>query len=101
MELVKVENNEIIVAQETIEQMRKLNEYKVQFDILTEKVRDALKKAMSENGVKKIENEVFTAVYKAPTQRQTVDTTRLKEEGLYDEYSKFVPVKDSVTVTFK
>ena len=39
--------------------------------------------------------------YKAPSTRKTVDTARLKEEGLYDFYTKESPVKSSLVVTFK
>lgn len=101
MELIKVESNEIIVAQETLNKIKTLNEYTIQLNTLMDKVKEELMSAMKEHDIKSIDNEVFKAVYKAPTTRKSVDTQALKEQGLYDSFLKESPVKESLTVTFK
>lgn len=100
-ELIRVENNEIIVAQETLNKIKTLNEYAIQLNTLMDKVKTELLNAMRDNNIKSIDNDVFKAVYKAPTTRKSVDTQALKEQGLYDSFLKESPVKESLTVTFK
>ena len=58
---------------------------------------------MKKEDIKKYENEVLSLTYVAATERQTVDSKRLKEEnpGLYVKYSKISPVKDSVRIKIK
>lgn len=58
-------------------------------------------KTMEENGIKKFENDLVVLTYTAQTVRKTVDTEALKEQGLYDSFTKEVPVKASVKVRFK
>ena len=101
MELIKVENNEIIVAQDTLNTIKALNEYVIQLNTLMDKVKSELMNAMKEHGIKSIDNDVFKAVYKAPTTRKDVDRQALKEQGLYELFLKESPVKESLTVTFK
>ena len=101
MEIVKIENGNIVIAEDIIAEMKRLNDIKVQADILNEKVREALTEAMRENGVKTIENDVFKATYKAPSTRKVVDTALLKEEGLYEAFLKELQVKESVVLTYK
>lgn len=101
MELIKIENNEIIVAQETLNKIKTLNEYVIQLNTLMDKVKVELMNAMKEHDIKSIDNEVFKAIYKAPTTRKSVDIQALKEQGLYESFLKESPVKESITVTFK
>lgn len=101
MELVKYEDGEIIIAEDIKREMKKLNTWKIQADILNEKVREALLEAMKEHNIKSIENDVFKAVYKEPTTRKSVDTQALKEADLYDTFTKTSTVKESVVLTFK
>lgn len=100
-QLIEIKNGEITIAEEVKAEMKRLNELKVQADILNEKVRDALLTAMREHSVKSIENDVFKAVYKAPSTRKTVDTQALKNADLYEAFTKETPVKESVTLTYK
>lgn len=60
-----------------------------------------LEKAMKDNGIKKWENEYFTATIKEDSTQKRVDTERLKEDGLYDDYLKLVYVKGGLQIRFK
>lgn len=82
-------------------QARELDLYQKQIAIQLDAFKEALKEAMEANGIKSFENDSVRVTYKAPTTRQTVDTKRLKEEGIYDLYAKTTPVKSSVVVSFK
>ena len=60
-----------------------------------------LEKAMRENGIKTWKNDYFTASVKDESMQMRVDTQRLKDDGLYEKYSKLVPVKGSLQIKFK
>jgi predicted phage-related endonuclease len=66
-------------------------------------IKEAIKKAMLKNGVKKFENDVILLNYIAPTTRKTLDTAKLKEEkpDIYEEYSKVGEVSDSIRIKIK
>jgi len=63
-------------------------------------LREALKVAMRNTGVRKFENDILSLTYVAPTTRKTIDTAKLKEEKpeLYEEYSKTSEVSDSIRI---
>ena len=58
---------------------------------------------MEETGVKSIDNDYFKITYVAPSQRETIDSARLKREhpDLAVEYTKTSLVKASVRITLK
>ena len=66
-------------------------------------IKEAIKVAMKEQGVKKFEDEVISLTYVASTTRKTIDTEKLKEEKpeLWEEYSKESPVSDSIRIKIK
>ena len=63
--------------------------------------RHKLLKAMKENNIKSWKNDYFTATVKEESVQKRVDTERLKEAGLYEQYLKLVPVKESLMIKFK
>lgn len=101
MELIKVENNELQLAEEASLRLKELYKFKAEFDVKMDELKNQMLEAMEANGIKSFENDFLKITYKAPTIRKSVDTKALKDEGLYDLYLKETPVKSSVTVTFK
>ena len=71
--------------------------YQDQFEIIKGKLEDA----MRENGIKKWDNDYFTATVKEDYLQKRVDTERLKKDGLYKKYLKLVPTKGSLSIKFK
>lgn len=106
-EIVEVEDrNEIAerkltevgaIDSKTYELLEEFLYYKELFETFKYK----LQKAMEENGIKKWDNDYFSAVLKEESMQKRVDTERLKEDGLYDKYLKLVPVKASLQIRFK
>lgn len=106
-ELIEVEEkNELVekklyevgaIDQETFEMLVSYQYYKEQYEEFIYK----LKKAFEENGIKKWETDDFTATFKEESLQKRVDTERLKEDGLYEQYLKLVPVKSSLQIRFK
>jgi len=94
-------------AQEVAEIESKISAAIVGFQIELEtrnkagaELKEQVKVAMRDSGTKKLENEVLSITYTAPTTRTAIDTTRLKVEKpeLWEEYSKTSDVKDYVKI---
>lgn len=102
-EIVKIENNEIIVANEVIEQIIDFQKAKAKMDIMEKELKSSLKEAMEKVGLKKFIVNGLCATIKESTSRTTVDSKRLKEEcpDIFEEYSKTTPVASSITLTFE
>lgn len=68
-----------------------------------EELKEQIKKAMEEQGTKKFENDYISITYVAPTTRNTVDSTKLKEEfeEVYNQCLKISDVKASVRIKVK
>ena len=61
-------------------------------------VKEAILKEMEDRGLSKVEIGDVTITYKQPTTRVSIDTKKLKEDGLYDKYSKISNVKGSISI---
>ena len=66
-----------------------------------ETFRYILEKAMKENNIKSWKNDYFTATLKEDSVSTRVDTAKLKESGMYEQFTKLVPVKGGLTIKFK
>ena len=71
--------------------------------IKNQELKEQIKTAMEENGTKKFENDYIAITYVAPTTRNTVDSTKLKEEftDVYNQCLKTSDVKSSVRIKTK
>lgn len=81
-------------------------QHRDQLDTLREReasMKQQIKEAMEKNVVTKFENDVLKITYVAPTVRNGVDVTRLKEEKpeIYSEFIKQTPVKSSIRIKIK
>lgn len=101
MELIKIENGQIEIAQEFLTQWKEFQQQKEVMELQEKKVKQALLEAMEANGIKKWDNELLSATYVEPQVRKIVDTQALKSEGLYDLYTKESVTKPSVRITWK
>lgn len=101
MELITVENNQIAIANELLTKMKLLHEEAMKLQVEEDKLKQALLEAMENNNIKKIDNEVFSVSYTAPYVSKRVDTKKLKEEGVYEYYSKETKVKASIELSYK
>ena len=66
-------------------------------------MREVIKAAMEQFGVKSFENDDIKITYIAPTERKSIDSTRLKKEHpeIAEAYQKISPVKASVKIEVK
>lgn len=80
-----------------------MNESLKQAEQNAKAIREAIMKAMAENGVKTFENERMKITYVEPSQRSTIDSARLKKEDpeLAKRYEKTTTTKASLRITIK
>ena len=102
-ELVKVENNQVIVANETIEKIKEFQKEKARMDMLEKELKSKLKEAMEKVGLKKFIVNGLCASIKDGSTRTTIDSKKLKEEcpDIYEAYSKTTQVSSSITLSFE
>ena len=79
------------------------DEKKKEFEKEENELKNALIKAMEENGITSYENESIKLTYVSSVIRETIDTNRLKEERpeLVKDYIKLSEVKPSVRIKIK
>lgn len=100
-ELVKIENNEIVVNQDLVEQIVKFEKFKEEMDLKEKEFKQALKDKMEELGIEKFCINGLSAVVRKATTRTSIDSKKLKEElpDIYEEYSKTTDVSSSIVLT--
>ena len=94
------QNNELLSPAE-LAKIAEFNRLKVEVDAIEAKLKEKMLETMRDQGIKKVDTDYFSATYIAPTERTSVDTAKLKSDGLYESYSKTSKVKESVRITFK
>lgn len=100
-ELVKIENDEIIVNQNAIDKIIEFNKLKKEMEYQEKLLKDGLMNLMNEKGIKKFITKGLSATIKDGSTRTTVDSKRLKEEcpDIYEAYSKTTEVNPSLILT--
>ena len=103
MELVKYENEKLVVAEEFTKEYAEFQKQVAKMDMKLKEVKEALKEAMEKHNLTGYEDEHIKVTYRRATQRATVDSKRLKEElpDVYIEYSKVSDVASSVSIEAK
>ena len=66
-------------------------------------LKQSILEEMEAKGIVKIENDDLLISYVAPTDRETFDSKKLREDNpdLYDEYIKITKVKASIRIKVK
>lgn len=103
MELVRYENEKLIVAEEFTKEYAEFQKQVAKMDMKIKEIKEALKEAMEKHDLTGYEDEFIKVSYRKPSQRVTVDSKRLKDElpDVYIEYSKVSDVASSVSIEAK
>ena len=104
-ELLVLNDETYLLDKKISEEIRKieiiLKTAKEQQDVYKNLLRDE----MAAKGIKSIKDEVngITITYIEPSERETFDSKRFREENedLYNEYVNFTQVRDSVRISIK
>lgn len=101
MNEVTIENGKIQIAVEVMKELQTFNEQKAAMELKEKRIKEAILQAMEENNIKSFENDFVSIKYIPQTTRKSVDTAKMKEEGVYEVYLKESAVKSQVRLTWK
>lgn len=101
-EMIQVVDGQVEVLPKPLEELKSLQRTKILITIREEELKQELLNAMEKHGIKKVENDLFSATYIEPSERITIDSKKLKQDQpkIAEEYSKVSKVKSSVRVKF-
>ncbi len=88
----------------TPEEVAKIHEFyrlKKEIEAIDARVKAVLLENMKKEDIKKVDNDIFTATYVAGSFKTSVDTEKLKADGLYEKYTKRTPSSGYVRLKFK
>lgn len=105
-ELEQVETDVVTLDQKVPQAIKAMTDLLTQQKELDKQIadmREVIKAAMEQYGVKSFENEHVKMTYIAPTERKSIDTTRLKKEHpeIAEAYQKVSQVKSTVKIEVK
>ena len=101
MELITFNKDELEIAEEYKEKLRSFMKLKKEIEGIEQDLKKLALTYMQDNDFLELDSEVMKIKYVAPFTRKSVDTEKLKEHGLYDEYSKETTVSPSVRIIIK
>ena len=103
MELVKIENNNIRISNDFINKYRNFQKLKLEMDLMEKQVKEELKEAMESVGKDKLLLDGFSATIKAPYERKSIDSARLKKElpDIAEEFTKITKVGSSISIAIE
>lgn len=98
-----VKEGEMVASETAVQYLAYANRLQEQIDTAKnelEEIKEAFKQAMAENGIKQFKNDMVTISYVGASVKKTVDTAKMKEDGIYDQYTKESVTKPSVRFSF-
>lgn len=103
---VEVKEGNLELSEQVLYELKKLQEFQITLQEMKneeEEIKEALYKAMYENGVKSFESDFFKINLIEPTTVTTIDSKRLKEEcpEIAETYSKTSEKKGYVKISYK
>ena len=101
-ELVRIENNELIIAHEAVQKIIEFQKQKAQMDILEKELKQGLKEKMEELGMTGFSIKGLNATIRKATTRKTIDSKRMQAEipEIYESYLKESQVASSITLSY-
>ena len=90
-----------LFTDEDIEKLKKFDELEAQVKAIKKRRDEELKYLFKESNQNSFEDDRIRIVYTKPHTRKTVDTKKMKEEGIYDYYLTESNVSDSIKIEVK
>lgn len=101
---VNITNGQIVLPSEVIElfnQVRTIDEAIKELKAQKDAIEKPLKAAMQKNGVDKFTCTYMTATTIKDSMTETVNTEKMKADGVYEKYKMYVPKSGYVRITYK
>ena len=102
-EIIKMEDGNAVMSLEFMAHMLDVKDQLKKLKEIDDANNEMLLEAMEKHHLIKFENDAILVNYIAPTDRETFNTKKFKEENpdAYDQYCTMKPVKASVRVKAK
>lgn len=100
---VVIDDANLVALEEVEAQIKYYENLKKEAEDKASEMREAIINAMEANGLKSFENDRIKLTYTAPSERVSIDSTRLKKEKpeIFAEYQKISKVKAGLRITLK
>lgn len=87
--VVLKEKFDVLIPAETIDFIKKFKEMEARFKVLDDEIKEKAKEFLEQNNLVEegYEQDGIKFAYVKPYTRRQVDTKKMKDEGIYDEYS--------------
>lgn len=92
---------ELLFTPNEINTLMMFKDFEAQWNLIKKEKENELKEIFKENNIDYFDNEYMHISYVKPHKRKTVDTKKMKDEGIYDLYLKESDVKDSIKIDIK
>lgn len=92
---------EPIITEEFLDNYAKFEYYSQQLETFKNKNKEFIKQVFQKYNIKTCKNDYITISYVPEHMQQRVDVDRLKADGLYEKYTKYSNVKESIRVSMK
>lgn len=102
-ELIKIDNGAALLDPITIKDLAILETEAKRIKAKADELKAAILAEMESKNIIKIDNDILTISYIASTDRETLDSKKLRAElpDIYDEYIEIKPVKASIRIKVK
>lgn len=99
-ELISINNNSVVLNEETSLRISMILKEEVEIKIFKEKLKKELLRAFEETGKRTYEDNNIRIICKKGTTKTTVDSKRLKQErpDIYNEFSKTSESSPSISM---
>ena len=87
-----------LVPDEILEKYYQLQALQNEIENWQFNIKDQVKEIFKKYNIKSFKNDYIEITYVAPTKRKSVDTQKLKDAGIYDDFIKESDVKESLRV---
>lgn len=99
--LAKQNSQVCLYSQDEIARIRNFMALKNEIDRIIEHGKTKAKKYMRENGIKSVDNGDYKITYTPPTKKTSVDIEKMKQDGIYEKYTKETDMAESVRITWR
>lgn len=89
-----------IYSANEIAQIRQFYSLKKEVERIEAEGRERALRIMKERGIKAVSGDGFRMTYVEPSVRMVADVSKMKADGIFEEYSKETKVKESVRITW-
>lgn len=103
MELIKLSGDTAILDGETATKIAEVEKRVKDLKAKEDKLKKLILEEMETKGIIKLNTDVLSITYVAPTDRESLDSKKLREDlpNVYDAYINIKPVKSSIRIRLK